>query len=136
MTKKTVFLTGATGVMGMATLQELVAKSDDLHIKVLARDSAVNHKKLAPFIDKIEVLWGDLLNADDVMRGVTGADYVLHVGGMVSPKADYFPKKTPKVNITAAENIVNAALAQPDEKQPYVVYIGSSTGGVPVIPFA
>ena len=125
MTKKTVFLTGATGVMGMATLKELVAKSDSLKIKVLVRDSDVNHKKLAPYKDKIEIVWGDLLNYEDVLKGVTDADYVFHVGGMVSPKADYFPKKTPKVNITAAENVVKASLAQPEEKQPYVVYIGS-----------
>ena len=44
---------------------------------------------------------------------------------MVSPKADYFPKTTYRVNVTAAQNIVRAVLAQPHDRQPKVVYIGS-----------
>jgi len=48
------------------------------------------------------------------LNGVMGADYVLHVGGMVSPAADYFPKKTLKVNTTAAQYIVDAVKAQPN----------------------
>ena len=41
---------------------------------------------------------------------MTGADYVLHVGGMVSPAADYYPKKTLHVNISSAQNVVKAIL--------------------------
>ena len=124
-TKKTVFLTGATGNMGTAGLCELLARSDRFNIVVLALPTPLDRKKLAPFEGKIKVIWGDLTNYENVLEGVTGADYVLHVGGMVSPKADYFPKTTYRVNVTAAQNIVRAVLAQPDERQPYVVYIGS-----------
>ncbi len=56
----------------------------------------------------VRIVWGDLMNYDEVLSCVTGADYVLHVGGMVSPAADYYPKKTIKTNTTAAKNIVNA----------------------------
>ncbi len=64
------------------------------------------------------------MNYDDVLRCVSGADVVLHVGGMVSPQADYRPSQTRKTNLGAAENIKKAVLAQGD-KQPKVVYIGS-----------
>ncbi|MBQ9818094.1 MAG: NAD(P)-dependent oxidoreductase [Proteobacteria bacterium] len=124
-TKKTVFLTGATGTMGTAGLIELAARLDHFNIVVLARPSDINHKKLAPYEGKIKVVWGDLTRYEDVLEGVNGADYVLHVGGMVSPSADYKPKSTLRVNVTAAENIVKAVLAQPEERQPRVVYIGS-----------
>ncbi len=60
-----------------------------------------------------------------MLRGITGADFVLHVGGMVSPKADYKPKTTARVNITAAQNIVKAVNAQPNPEKIAVVYIGS-----------
>ena len=53
----------------------------------------------------LHVIWGDLTNYDDVLKGVSGADIVLHVGGMVSPQADYRPKATLRTNISAAENI-------------------------------
>ena len=44
---------------------------------------------------------------------------------MVSPAADYFPKKTLKVNTTAAQYIVDAVKAQPNSDRIKVVYIGS-----------
>ena len=123
--KRRVFLTGATGVMGSAGLAELFAKRDKFDIVVLARDSKKNRAKLAKYGNEIEVVWGDLMNYDDVLKGVSGADYVLHVGGMVSPSADYKPKSVLKVNTTSAENIVKAVKAQPNSDDVKVVYIGS-----------
>nr|AIF26839.1 putative epimerase [uncultured bacterium fosmid pJB102C1] len=123
MSKTTVFLTGATGTMGWAGLQELLAHKENYNIRVLARHSEKNIKKLAPLMDDIEVIWGDLTKYEDVKKGIDGSDIVLHVGGMVSPQADYRPKATRRTNITAAEHIVKAVLAQ--ENQPKVVYIGS-----------
>ena len=123
--KKTIFLTGATGTMGRAGLVELSKRLDHFNVVVLARPSQVNREKLAPYEGKIRVVWGDLTRYEDVLDGVTGADYVLHVGGMVSPAADYRPKSTRRVNLTAAEHIIRAVLAQPEARQPRVVYIGS-----------
>lgn len=98
--KKTVFLTGATGTMGHAGLVELSKRLDRFNITLLARPSKINKEKLAAYeaMAGIRIVWGDLTNYQDVLNGVMGADYVLHVGGMVSPAADYFPKKTLKVN--------------------------------------
>ena len=123
--RKKVFLTGATGVMGWAGMNELLKYPERFEVSVLARPSKANKKKLAPYADKVTIVWGDLENYDDVLRGVTGMDYVLHVGGMVSPKADYFPKSTRRVNVVAAENVVRAIKAQPNADDIKVCYIGS-----------
>ena len=125
--KKTVFITGATGNMGWAGFQELYRRKDRFDIRILARDSRKNRKLLAPYLSdpSVKVVWGDLMSYDDVLEGVTGADYVLHVGGMVSPAADYYPEKTLKVNVGSAENVVKAICAQPDKDRIKVVYIGS-----------
>lgn len=124
--KKTVFLTGATGNMGWAGFQELYKRAKH-NIRILARDSRKNHKLLDRYAadPSVTVIWGDLTRYEDVLRGVAGADYVLHVGGMVSPAADYYPEKTYEVNVAAAENVVKAVLAQPDRDEMRVVYIGS-----------
>lgn len=125
--KKTVFLTGATGNMGWAGFKELLKKKDRFQIRIIARDSEKNRKKLAPYMDEpaVEMVWGDLMNLDDVKKGVAGADFVIHMGGMVSPAADYFPDKTLKTNVTSAENLAAAVLAQPNADKIKVVYIGS-----------
>ena len=125
--KKTVFLTGATGNMGAAGLAELLKKKDLYNIVLLARPSKANKEKLAYLENEesVKIVWGDLLNYDDILKCVTGADIVLHVGGMVSPQADYFPKRTLKTNTEAAKNIVKAVLAQPNKDDIKVVYIGT-----------
>ncbi|MDE6770506.1 MAG: NAD(P)-dependent oxidoreductase [Muribaculaceae bacterium] len=127
---KKVFLTGATGVMGMKGMQSILERRDsgmDLQLTVLARPSKRNHKKLKPFIKRgVNVIWGDLLDEAAIERGVCEADLVLHVGGMVSPAADWEPVKTYKVNTEAMALIVNAAKrreARGEEVE--VVYIGS-----------
>lgn len=125
--KKTVFLTGGTGNMGWAGFQELYQRKERFNIRLLARDSKKNRKMLDKYADDpaVTVIWGDLTRYEDVLEGVNGSDYVLHVGGMVSPAADYFPEKTLKVNVSAAENVVKAVLAQPNVDDIKVVYIGS-----------
>lgn len=122
--KTKVFLTGATGVMGGHGLKELMARPEAYEVTVLARPGKKNEKKLAPYIAKgLNVIWGDLLDADAVRRGVSDADIVLHVGGMVSPAADWYPAKTIKTNVGAMELIIDAAMSRKEEVK--VVYIGS-----------
>ena len=113
--------------MGWAGFQELYKRKDRFNIRLLARDSKKNRKMLDRYMSDpaITVIWGDLVCYEDVLEGVKGSDYVLHVGGMVSPAADYYPEKTLKVNVTAAENVVKAVQAQPNVDEIKVVYIGS-----------
>ena len=113
--------------MGWAGFLELYKRKDRFDIRLLARDSKKNRKKLSAYLadPAVKVIWGDLTHYEDVLAGVTGADYVLHVGGMVSPAADYYPEKTLKVNVSSAEHVVNAVLAQPNKDEIKVVYIGS-----------
>lgn len=126
MKKKRVFITGVTGNMGRSAMEQILA-SNKFDVRVLARDSATNRKKLAKYIGKkgFDIVWGDLVSYDDILKGVTGADYVLHIGGIVSPMADKFPELTMKVNVNSAKNIVKAVQAQPNKDEIAVVYIGS-----------
>ncbi len=122
-TMTTVFLTGATGTMGQAGMKEILRYPDRYRLRILARPSNKNKQLLRPYIGQVEIIWGDLTRYEDVLRGVTGSDIVLHTGGMVSPQADYRPRLTRETNIKAATYIRDAILAQ--DKQPKLVYIGS-----------
>lgn len=133
MAKKTVFLTGGTGNMGWAAVQEMLKHPNEINIKMLARKSPKNEEKLKNIMAKpnVQVVWGDLGDYDSILEGVTGSDYVLHIGGMVSPTADWKPYRTQKTNIGAAKNITKAVLAQPNADDIKVAYIGTvaETGG-------
>ena len=49
MSKQRVFLTGATGGMGFASLKEMLKDADKQDIVILARDSEKNRKILDPY---------------------------------------------------------------------------------------
>lgn len=123
--KKRVLLTGATGTMGLAGLQQFLQRLDRFDVTVLVRPGKKNKRRLAAVTDRIRVVWGDLTCYNDVLEATRGADYVLHVGGMVSPAADYFPNRTRHVNLLAAQNVARAVLAQPNADDIRVCYIGS-----------
>ena len=126
LTRKNILLTGATGVMGFEGLQQLL-KNESFYLTLLVRHSKKNRKKLKNYLnhERVTVIWGDLQCYEDVLKSVTGMDIILHLGGMVSPKADRYPKLTLKVNVSAVVNIVKAVKAQPDADRIKVVYIGS-----------
>lgn len=122
---KTVAITGASGVMGKASLDALL-ETEGIAVKALLRPSSRN-RKLAGRIaaDKhFTAVWGDLKDPVSVRRLVEGADIVLHIGGMVSPAADWHPAETMKVNTLAMKNIVDAMTSLSMEDVP-LVYIGS-----------
>lgn len=133
-TKKRILLTGASGKMGQATLKELFQRADRFQVTALALDTPSDRKILAPYQQQgLRVVWGDLTNYQDVLTGVSGADLVLHVGGLVSPLADTMPELTMRVNVGGAENVTRAILAQPDPDRVKLVYIGTvaQTGNRP-----
>ena len=125
--KKTVFITGASGNMGLASFNEIYGAKEKFDIVVLLRDSKKNRELFKAYDrdPRVRIVWGDLTNYEDVLKCVEGSDVVLHIGGMVSPAADYYPKQTIKTNTGAARNIVDAVKAQPNADDIRVVYIGT-----------
>lgn len=130
--KKVVLLTGATGTMGEETMKRLLDRSNRFKVRALARPSDKNKALMKKYAcPSLEVIWGDMIDYDTVKRSVDGADYVLHIGAMVSPAADKYPKETLYTNIGSTLNIIKAIKEQPDPNKVHFVYIGTvaMTGG-------
>ena len=125
--RKTVFLTGATGNMGREVLHALRARGVPHHLRILVHPADRDKKSARTLIRDCgaEVIWGDLTRYEDVLRGVNGADWVLHVGAMVSPLADRLPELTHRVNVGGTAHIVKAIQAQPDPDRTRLIYIGT-----------
>ena len=130
--KKVVLVTGATGIMGQETMKQLLSRSNRFQVRALARPSEKNKALMKKYAcPSLEVLWGDMADYDTVKRGVDGADYVLHIGAMVSPAADQYPEKTLYTNIGSTLNIIKAIKEQPDPDKVHFAYVGTvaMTGG-------
>lgn len=121
------FITGASGNMGREALRQLLERRDRFRVVALVLSTERDRRVLSAYSGDpdLTVVWGDLTNYEDVLKGITGADYVLHVGGMVSPQADHDPEWTERVNIGGIRNILRAINAQPDPNLVKLVYIGS-----------
>lgn len=126
--RKTIFLTGATGNMGREAVKRIVERSDVLRLRILVRPQERTH----PVVRRVErkglaeIVWGDLTDPASIAKGVTGADIVLHVGGLVSPLADRMPPDVvTAVNVGGARNIVEAIRRAGDADRTRLVYIGT-----------
>lgn len=127
MSKKVVFLTGATGNMGREAVRRLTAR-DDVTLRILLRSEERGHKVARSIMKdrRIEIVPGDLTDACSIAAGVRGADIVLHVGGLVSPLADRMPpERVTAVNVGGARNIVEAIRRVGDPDITRLVYIGT-----------
>ena len=110
-----VLLTGPFGNVGLSTLRELVKirKDRNYDVKILDIKSSKNEKLSKEFQDKVEIIWGDLRNIEDVNRAVEGVNVVLHVGAIIPPLADNEPEFAEEVNVGGTKNILEAMKKSP-----------------------
>ncbi|MHB1453120.1 MAG: NAD-dependent epimerase/dehydratase family protein [Saccharofermentanales bacterium] len=127
MRRQCVFLTGATGSMGLAGLNELLKDASEQDVVILARPSTKNKVLLLPYSARsgLTIHWGDLCSYEDVYACVARSDIVLHVGAFVSPEADYYPERAMQINYGSTMNIITAIREQKRENEVKLVYIGT-----------
>lgn len=125
--KKKVFLTGATGSMGTATMLELLKHRDKFDITCLVLPTKQDKKKIFKLAagGGVKVVFGDVRNYEDVLTCVNGVDYVLQIAAVIPPKADHDPDYAFQVNTGGTANVIRAIKAQPDPDKVKLVYVGS-----------
>lgn len=99
----TVFVTGGTGQTGSNVCEQLIKRGD--HVRALVR----NPEDAAALADiGVELVTGDISDADDVLRAAKGADAAIHcaalLGGASQDLEDF-----KAVNMVGTTNVLNAA---------------------------
>jgi dihydroflavonol-4-reductase len=100
---KPVFVTGGTGLIGSRVVRRLVASGRP--VRCLVRDPTRAAALLGP---AVELVAGDLTDAEAVTRGVADADTVIHIGaiydiGVVNSD------RLERTNVGGTHNVIEAA---------------------------
>lgn len=121
-----VLLTGATGAMGQAVINELSKDLDSFNISSIVLNSGKD-KKIGKKLEKmgIEVYYGNLTDYEFVKKAVINKDIIVHMAAYVSPKADINPNLADKINFGGTKNIVDAIDELNQQNKTKLVNIGT-----------
>ncbi|HEX2981146.1 MAG TPA: SDR family NAD(P)-dependent oxidoreductase [Anaerolineaceae bacterium] len=109
---KKVLLTGAGGFIGSHLAETLVAQGADLRAFVHYNsrgDAGLLRQLPEPVLNQIELLTGDLTDADTVRKAVQGCDTVFHLGALISiPYSYHHPEQVVATNVMGTMNVLLA----------------------------
>lgn len=110
---KQVLITGAGGFIGSHLTEALVKAGAKVRvfIRYNSRDGRGNLEDLEPgLLEQIEMIAGDLRDADVIERSVKGCDAVFHLGALVGIPYSYKnPREVVETNILGTFNVLTAA---------------------------
>jgi len=114
--QRQVLVTGAGGFIGSHLTEALVKAGAKVRvfIRYNSRDGRGNLEDLEPkVLDQIEIIAGDLRDADVIERSVKGCDAVFHLGALVGIPYSYKnPREVVETNMLGTFNILTAARDQ------------------------
>lgn len=102
-----ILLTGASGAVGSEALQQLVS-SNKYKIRVFDLETKTSKKVFATYKDKIEIVFGDITNINDVEKISKEIDSVIHLAAIIPPLADEKPELAYKINTIGTKNLINS----------------------------
>lgn len=105
--RKRILLTGASGTVGFETLQHLI-QYPNYEITVFDVKTTKAVKKLAPFKSRVEIVYGDISNSEEVLKVSKNKDVAIHLAAIIPPLADINPKLAYSVNVKGTENLIRA----------------------------
>ena len=111
--QKQVLITGAGGFIGSHLTEALVKAGAKVRvfIRYNSRDGRGNLEDLEPgMLEEIEIIAGDLRDANVIERSVKGCDAVFHLGALVGIPYSYKnPREVVETNIMGTFNVLTAA---------------------------
>ena len=116
--KKTVLLTGASGLLGSHIVRELLLRN----YSVVAFVEAGKEPSTLSGLNDVVFVYGNILNRNEVVAASKNCDYIIHAAAStaVIPARS---QTTNDINITGTQNIIYAALTHSVKK---LIYVGSA----------
>jgi len=118
--QKKVLVTGAGGFIGSHLTERLVALGADVRafVRYNSRiDFGMIEMIPEPVVQKIEVVAGDLRDADAIKKAMEDVDVVFHLGSLIAiPYSYVHPLEVVETNVVGTTNVLLAARDQKVEK--------------------
>ncbi len=101
-------VTGGAGFIGSHLVEKLVG--DNARVRVLDNFTTGKRENIAPFLDRIELIEGDIADPDICRRACDGVEVVFHQAAMPSvPRSVEDPVTSHRTNIDGTFNLLVAA---------------------------
>ncbi|MEW6684727.1 MAG: SDR family oxidoreductase [Candidatus Edwardsbacteria bacterium] len=127
-----VLVTGGAGFIGSHLVEALLKRKAS--VRVIDNFSTGKRRNIAHFIDKIELIQGDISNLEVVKRAVKDVEIIYHQAALPSvPRSIKNPISTNHANITGTLNLLWQAK---EKKIKWFIYASSSSiyGNTPTLP--
>ena len=120
-------MTGVSGDMGREALKAVLALPVGACVRVLLTPKKKNDefaRRLKRECGaRVEIVRGDVTRREDCDRLVAGAEYVLHMAGVIPPVSDHSPSLSHRVNFGGTAAMTDAVRAC--SPQPAFIHISS-----------
>ncbi|MBD3361916.1 NAD-dependent epimerase/dehydratase family protein [Candidatus Woesearchaeota archaeon] len=101
-------VTGGAGFVGSHIVEELVKQKEE--VIVFDNFCTGNIQNIKPFLDKIELIKGDIRDLTLLKKATKNADYIAHHASLISvPESIEKPNEYYDVNINGLHNVLEAA---------------------------
>lgn len=110
-----VLITGGTGTIGHAIIDEALANEWPARFTIFSRDPVKQILMRDRFRNRADLSFiiGDVVDYDAVEKAMAGRDVVIHAAAMKHiPEGEYFPSAMYEVNVVGSRNVAQAALRQ------------------------
>jgi UDP-glucose 4-epimerase len=119
-----VLLTGASGNVGAHVLSELLRQGHTVRCFVPEKERRAGRRIMRQGNPgQVEVVVGDIRDADDVYAAVLHQEVVIHLAAVIPPLSDYQPVLARAINVGGTQNLLAAMQAQP--QPPRLIYASS-----------
>jgi UDP-glucose 4-epimerase len=116
-------VTGGAGFIGSNIVEELLRRNES--VRVIDNFITGKRENLKPFLNRIELVEGDIRSKDDLRKALKDVDYVLHQAALRSvPKSVDDPFLTNDINVNGTLNLLYEAKNAGVKR---VVYASSSS---------
>jgi len=100
-----VLVTGAFGNIGTNVVKSLLEQRQK--VRCFDVKTEVNEAKAKKFDGKIDMVWGDIRNPQDVSSAVKGMDAVAHLAAIIPIQSEIKPDWAKEINVGGTKNVID-----------------------------